>query len=150
MNKIALATIAGALAFLATPASAGYSSHGHGHGHSYHGHVQHYSHHSYQPTHSYHAHSYHQPTYSYGHTYQPTYQPHYAKPVYVEPKVTYEKRPAYVYQKVAGYCTDVVKTYGYQQHRKTVECKAGEYQKPEHKKEELAPAPASEAPVEQK
>ena len=139
MNKIALATIAGALAFLATPASA--QHYGHRHGHSHHAYVQH---------HSYHAHSYHKPTYSYGHTYQPTYQPHYAKPVYVEPKVTYEKRPAYVYQKVAGYCTDVVKTYGYQQHRKTVECKAGEYQKPEHKKEELAPAPASEAPVEQK
>ena len=138
MNKIALATIAGALALLATPASA--QHYGHNHGYRSHGH------HAYVQHHSYHAHSYHKPTYSYGHT----YQPHYAKPVYVEPKVTYEKRPAYVYQKVAGYCTDVVKTYGYQQHRKTVECKAGEYQKPEHKKEEPAPAPAPEAPVEQK
>ena len=152
MNKIALAAIAGALAFLATPASAGYSSHGHGHSYGHSHYAPHYSHHSYQPSHSYHSHSYHQPTYTHGYV-QPTYQAHYVEPVHVEPKVTYEKRHAYVYQKVAGYCVDVVKSYGYNQHRKTVECKAGEYQKPEapeHKKEEPAPAPAPEAPVEQK
>ena len=154
MNKIALATIAGAFAILATPASAGSHGHSYGHGHSHYAHVQHHSHHnSYHGHHN--AHSYHKPTYSHGHVYQPsyhkpTYQAHYAKPVYVEPTTTYEKRPAYVYQKVSGYCTDVIKTYGYQQHRKTVECKAGEYQKPEHQKVEPAPAPEPEAPVEQK
>ena len=164
MNKIALATVAGALALLATPASAGSHGHsyGHGHGHSSYAHVQHHSHHnsyaSHQPTYSdghHNSHSYHTPTYSHGHVYQPSYhQPsyvaHYAKPVYVEPTTTYVKRPAYVYQKVSGYCTDVVKTYGDHEHRKTVECKAGEYQKPEVKHVEPAPAPEPEAPVEQK
>ena len=143
MNKIALATIAGALAILATPASAGgYSnSYGHGHGHSYgharYAHVQHHSHHSYY-----------KPTHSYGYVHQPVhhYKPHYVKPAYVETTTSYEKRPAYVYQKVSGYCTDVVKTTGYQQHRKTVECKAGDYKKAEAP-EQLAPAP-EQAPVE--
>ena len=143
MIKIALASIAGALAILATPASAGDYSHGHGrsYGHSYghvrYAHVQHHSHHSYyKPAHSY-GHVYHQPVH---------YKLHYVKPVYVETKTAYEQRPAYVYQKVAGYCVDVVKTYGYQQHRKTVECKAGEYKKAEATVEQ-APEPAP-APVE--
>lgn len=141
MNKIALATIAGALAILATPASAGgYSKsygHGHSHGHVRYAHVQHHSHHTYhKPTHSY-GYVHHQPVH---------YKPHYVKPVYVETKTSYEKRPAYVYQKVAGYCVDVVKTHGYQQHRKTVECKAGEYKKAEAPVEQ-APAP-EQAPVE--
>ena len=139
MNKIALATIAGALAILATPASAGEYGHGHGHsyGHSHvrYAHVQHHSHH------------YHKPTYSHGYVHQPVYyKPHYVKPVHVEPTTSYEKRPAYVYQKVAGYCVDVVKTYGYQQHRKTVECKAGEYKKAEAPEQ---PAPAPEQAPEQ-
>ena len=140
MNKIALATIAGALAIVATPASA--QHYGHGHGYKHYAHVQHHSHHSY-------GHSYHKPTYTHGYVHhQPSYHtPHYAKPVYVQPTVSYEKRPAYVYQKVAGYCVDVVKSYGYNQHRKTVECKAGEYQKPEHKTEQ--PAPAPEQPAEE-
>ena len=133
MNKLILAALAGALALLATPASAqhhGHRSHGHGHrshGHSSHGHVSHHS-----------QHSYHKPVH---HTY---HKPHYVKPAYVETKTTYEKRPAYVYQKVAGYCVDVVKTHGYNQHRKTVECKAGEYQKPEPKVALVEPAPAPE------
>ncbi len=144
INKIALATLAGALAILATPASAGgYADsygHGHSHGHVRYAHVQHHSHHS--------QHSYHKPTYSYGHVHhQPVhYKPHYVKPAYVETKTSYEKRPAYVYQKVSGYCVDVVKTHGYQQHRKTVECKAGEYKKAEAPVEQ-APAP-EQPPVE--
>ena len=139
MNQIALATIAGALAILATPASAGDYSHGHGHsyGHVRYAHVQHHSHHShYKPTHSY-GYVHHQPVH---------YKPHYVKPVYVETKTSYEKRPAYVYQKVSGYCVDVVNTTGYQQHRKTVECKAGDYKKAEAPVEQ-APAPEP-APVE--
>ena len=136
MNKLILAAITGALAILATPASA--QQHGHGHGHGSYRHVSHHSHHGY-----------HKPVHYAHHTHKPTYHaPHYVKPVYVETKTTYEKRPAYVYQKVAGYCTDVVKSYGYNQHRKTVECKAGEYQKPEAKVAlvEPAPAPVEEAP----
>ena len=141
MNQIALATIAGALAILATPASAGDYSHGHGHsyGHVRYAHVQHHSHHShYKPTHSY-GYVHHQPVHVH-------YKPHYVKPVYVETKTSYEKRPAYVYQKVSGYCVDVVNTTGYQQHRKTVECKAGDYKKAEAPVEQ-APAPEP-APVE--
>ena len=136
MNKLILAAITGALAILATPASA--QQHGHSHGHASYRHVSHHSHHGY-----------HKPVHYAHHTHKPTYHaPHYVKPVYVETKTTYEKRPAYVYQKVAGYCTDVVKSYGYNQHRKTVECKAGEYQKPEAKVAlvEPAPAPVEEAP----
>ena len=159
MNKLILAALAGALALLATPASAqhhGHRSHGHGHsshGHSSHGHVSHHSHHSYQkPVH----HAYHKPAHSSHHT--PSYQqpvhhtyhkPHYVKPAYVETTTSYEKRPAYVYQKVAGYCLDAVKTHGYNQHRKTVECKAGEYQKPEPKVAHVEPAPAPEPAPEQ-
>ena len=147
MIKIALATIASALAILATPASAGGygnsygNSYGHGHGHVRYAHVQHHSHHSH--------HAYHKPTHSYGYVHhQPVhYKPHYVKPVYVETKTSYEKRPAYVYQKVSGYCVDAVKTYGYQQHRKTVECKAGDYKKAEAPPVEQAPAPEP-APVE--
>ena len=137
MNKLILAAAA-ALALLATPAAAGGYSHGSSYGHSSYGHSSH--------SYGHRTHSYHQPVH---HTYQPRYQAHYVKPVHIEPKVTYVKRPAYVHQKVAGYCLDVVKSYGYNQHRKTVECKAGEYQKPEHKTEQPAPAPeqpAEEAP----
>ena len=148
MNKLILAALTGALAILATPASAGqHHSYGHGHGHSSHSHssYRHVSHHSH---HSHHA--YHKPVHYGHHAHAPTYHaPHYVKPVvYVAPTVSYEKRSAYVYQKVAGYCTDVVKSYGYNQHRKTVECKAGEYQKPEAKVAhvEPAPAPVEEAP----
>ena len=141
MNKIILAAITGALAILATPASAG-QQHGYGHGH---GHAS-YSHSSYRHVSHHSHHSYHKPVHYAHHTYQPSYHtPHYVKPVvYVEPTTTYVKRPAYVYEKVAGYCTDVIKTYGYQQHRKTVECKAGEYQKPEAKVAIVEPAPAPE------
>ena len=120
MRKITIAALAAAATFAAAPAFAqGYGhSHGHHHHHGhFHGHVQSYHHHT--PT--YHA-------------------PAYVAPVYVAPKVayvapqpttSYETRPAYVYQKVAGYCTDVVKSYGYNTHRKTVECKAGEAPKVE-------------------
>lgn len=149
MNKFSLAIIAGFLAILATPASAQHHSHGHGHGHGHsYGHrvhVQHYSH----GHHSYHKPLYHQSSY-----HKPSYQvSHYApKQVYVQPTTTYEKRPAYVYQKVAGYCVDAVKSYGYNAHRKTVECKAGEYQKPEPKiaQVEPVPAPVQEEEVPQK
>ena len=138
MNKLILAAITGALAILATPASA--QQHGHGHGHGSYRHVSHHSHHGY-----------HKPVHYVHHTHKPTYHaPHYVKPVYVETKTTYEKRPAYVYQKVAGYCTDVVKSYGHNQHRKTVECKAGEYQKPEAKVALVEPAPAPVEDVPQK
>ena len=143
MNKLILAALTGALALLATPASAQHHGHGHsshGHGYSSHGHVSHHSQHSYhQPVH----HSYHQPVH---HTY---HKPHYVKPAYVETTTSYEKRPAYVYQKVAGYCLDAVKTHGYNQHRKTVECKAGEYQKPAEKVAHVEPAPAPEPAPEQ-
>ena len=136
MNKIAIATVAAALAVLASPVSAGQYGHGHGHGY---GHSHH--HHS-----SYH-HSYHRPSYHSHHVYQ---QPHYVKPyVHVAPTTTYEKRPAYVLQKVPGYCTDVVKSYGYSQHRKTVECKAGEYKKAEVPVEK-APEPQPQEEVPQK
>ena len=142
MNKLILAGITGALAILATPASAG-QQHGYGHSHSSHSHVSYH----HVPRHSHH--SYHKPVHTAHHTYQPSYHtPHSVKPVYVETKTTYEKRPAYVYQKVAGTCVDVVKSYGYNQHRKTVECKAGEYQKPEAKVAHVEPAPAP-APVEE-
>ena len=133
MSKIAIATVAAALALLASPVSAGQYGHGHGYGHSHH-------------HHSSHHHSYHRPSYHSHHAYQ---QPHYVKPyVHVAPTTTYEKRQAYVYQKVPGYCTDVVKSYGYNQHRKTVECKAGEYQKPEAKIAHVEPAPVP-MPVEE-
>ena len=149
MNKILLAAITGAIAILATPASAGQQySHSHGHGHSSYAHVSHHSHHVHHR-----HHSYHKPVHYVQHAHQPSYHaPHYAKPVHVEPTVTYVKRPAYVYEKVAGYCVDVVKSYGYNQHRKTVECKAGEYQKPHAKVAHVEqapapePAPAPEAP----
>ena len=131
MRKItlaALASLATLATFTAAPAFAtgygnsyghsGYSSYGHGHS---------YGHKSY----SYHAPSYHAPSYS-----APSYHaPVYHAPTYEAPKPTtsYETRPAYVYQKVSGYCTDVVKSYGYNSTRKTVECKAGEAPKAEHK-----------------
>ena len=154
MNKLILAALTGALALLATPASAQH----HGHGYSTHGHVSHHSQHSYHKPvqHSYHQpvhHSYHQPVHTSHHTpsyHQPVhYKPHYVKPAYVETTTSYEKRPAYVYQKVAGYCLDAVKTHGYNQHRKTVECKAGEYQKPAEKVAHVEPAPAPEPAPEQ-
>ena len=66
------------------------------------------------------------------------------------PTVSYETRPAYVYQKVAGYCTEKVTTYGYgHTARTTVDCKAGEAPAPAlvEKAPEPAPAPAP-APVE--
>ena len=142
MNKLILAAVTGALALLATPASAQHNGHGHGHSH---GHVsyRHVSHHSH--------HSYHKPVHYAHHAHKPSYHaPHYVKPVYVATTTSYEKREAYVYQKVAGYCVDVVKSYGYNQHRKTVECKAGEYQKPAEKvavvEQTPAPEPAPEAP----
>ena len=135
MGKItlaALASFATLATFTAAPAFAtGYgNSYGHsgyssyGHGHSY-GHKSY----SYQPSYrapTYHAPTYHAPTY-----YAPTYHaPKYEAP---KPTTSYETRPAYVYQKVAGYCTDVVKSYGYNAYRKTVECKAGDAPKAEHK-----------------
>ena len=85
------------------------------HGHSSYGHPT-YAYNSYQP-------SYHAPVYS-----APVYHaPAYVAPVYVAPTTTYETRPAYVYQKVAGYCTEKVISYGYgHDKRHTVECKAGE------------------------
>ena len=114
------------------------SEYGYGHGKSYghasytrsygHGHVTSYNH--YRP--AYHAPAYHAPTYS-----APTY--HAPKPT-----TTYETKPAYVYQKVSGYCTDKVVSYGYgHAQRQTVECKAGEAKKVAHV--EKAPAP-EEAP----
>ena len=136
MRRILLAALAAAASFAAAPAFAadhGHSSYGHtsyksyGHGHR---HVTSYNH--YRP--SYHAPTYHAPTY-----HAPTYSaPTYEAP---KPKVSYETRPAYVYQKVAGYCTDVVKSYGYNSYRKQVECKAGDAPKAEHKVE-----PKSEEP----
>ena len=126
MRRTLLAALAAAASFAAAPAFAqgyGHSSHGHNrYGHSSHGHVTSYNH--YRP--SYHAPTYHAPTYS-----APTYH----APTYEAPKVSYETRPAYVYQKVAGYCTDVVKSYGYNSYRKQVECKAGDAPKAEHKVE---------------
>ena len=141
MRKITIAAISAAATLISAPAFAtsytnsyghGHSSHssyGHSHGHSSYGHSS-YGHTSYKP--AYHAPVYHAPAYV-----APTYH----APVYVAPQPTtsYETRPAYVYQKVAGYCTDVVKSTGYNTHRKTVECKAGEAPKVEQ---------APEAPVE--
>jgi hypothetical protein len=137
MRKITIAAIATLAATLASaPAFAtshghnshGYSSHGHSHGHR---HVQTYNHH--RP--AYHAPVYHAPRYV-----APVYH---APVVYVAPKATttYETRPAYVYQKVSGYCTEKVTSYGYgHNQRRTVECKAGEQPKVIEK--------APEAPVE--
>ena len=83
---------------------------------------------SYHPP-TYHAPSYHAPTYS---------APIYHAP---QPTTTYETKPAYVYQKVPGYCTDKVVQYGYgHAQRHTVECKAGEVKKAE--------VPVEVAPVE--
>ena len=136
MNKLILAAVTGALALLATPASAQHNGHGHGHSH---GHV------SYRHVSLHSHHSYHKPVHYAHHAHKPSYHaPHYVKPVYVATTTSYEKREAYVYQKVAGYCVDVVKSYGYNQHRKTVECKAGEYQKPAEKVAHVEPAPRSE------
>ncbi len=132
MNKITLAVVAGALALLATPASAQHYGYGHSHGYAKHAHVQHFSYH--KPVH-------------YGHQ---VYKPSYHAPVYVAPTTTYVKRPAYVYQKVSGYCLEAVTGHGYNQHRKTVECKAGEYQKPAPKVAHVEPAPAPTEEVPQK
>ena len=122
MRKITIAPIATLTATLVSaPAFAtgygnGYGSYGHSHSH---GHS--YGYNSYTPT--YHAPSYHAPAYV-----APAYHaPQYVAPVYVAPTTTYETRPAYVYQKVAGYCTEKVISYGYgHDKRHTVECKAGE------------------------
>lgn len=146
MRTLTLAALAALTAsFAAAPAFA--SSYGHNHGHSHghgsharsygHGHVASYN--SYKPT--YRAPTYHAPTY-----HAPVYQaPVYYAPKYEAPKPTtsYETKPAYVYQKVAGYCTEkVVKNaYGHS-HRTTVECKAGEIKKAE------APVEAAPEPVE--
>ena len=129
MRTITLAALATLTATLVSaPAFAqGYGHSSHGHGHSY-GHRHVYSYNHYRPT-------YQAPTY---------HAPKYVAPVYVAPKPTtsYETRPAYVYQKVAGYCTDVVKSDGYNKVRKTVECKAGHAPKPVEK----APEPKAEEP----
>ena len=131
MRKFTLAALAAIATFASAPAFAtGYgNSYGYGHGHSTYSHS--YSSNHYQPSYyqpSYHAPSYHAPSY---------HAPTYHAPTYVAPAPTtsYETRPAYVYQKVAGYCTDVVKSYGYNSYRKQVECKAGDAPKAEHKVE---------------
>ena len=140
LTLAALATLTAT--FAAAPAFAssyGSNNHGHSHGHtsharSYgHGHVTSYNHHrpSYQAQ-AYHAPAYHAPTY--------------VAPVYHAPKptTTYETKPAYVYQKVSGTCTDKVVKYGYgHAQRTTVECKAGEVKKAEH----VEKAPAPEQPL---
>ena len=145
MHKITLAAFATVAATLASaPAFAMNHGNSYGHGHSSHGHASHahrhvstHGHNTYKP--SYHAPVYHAPKYV-----APAYvAPTYYAPKYEAPKVTtsYETRPAYVYQKVAGTCTDVVKSNGYNSVRKTVDCKAGDVPKAEH-------APKVEVPAE--
>jgi hypothetical protein len=113
------------------------SSYGYGHS-SGHGYRQAYTAPSYKPT--YYAPTYSAPTYSAPSYHAPTYHaPKYEAP---KPTTSYETRPAYVYQKVAGYCTDVVKSYGYNTTRKTVECKAGDTPKIEAPIEKAPEAPA--------
>jgi hypothetical protein len=135
MRKITIAAIATFAATLASaPAFAtsyGHNSHGYSsHGHS-HGHRQAYSYNSYKP--SYHAPVYHAPAYV---------APTYYAPRYVAPVTTYETRPAYVYQKVAGYCTEKVTSYGYgHNQRRTVDCKAGEQPKVIEKAPEVPAEP---------
>ena len=143
MRTLTLAAgLASALAFSAAPAFAqgyGHSSHGHSsHGHR-HAHV------SYGHGHSHHS-TYRAPSYGHSHYVAPTYYaPTYVAPVYHAPKVvyvapttTYETKPAYVLQKVAGYCKEKVTSYGYgHSSRQTVECKAGEAEK----QVEIVPVP---------
>ena len=140
MRTLTIAAFAALTAtFAAAPAFAsdyGYANHGHSnHGHSSYGHAS-YGHgqgHRYASSYGTHA-TYAAPSYQASSYHAPAYH----APVYVapQPKTAYETRPAYVYQKVAGYCTDVVKSYGHNTYRKTVECKAGE-----------APAAAPVAPA---
>jgi len=140
MRTLTLAALATLTAtFAAAPAFA------HGYGHRSHGHSS-YGHSSYG--HSSYGHR-HVSSYGYN-SYQPTYHapryvaPAYVAPVYVAPKPTYETRPAYVYQKVQGHCTDAVVKHGYHTSRRTVECKAGPAPAPA-----AAPAPVEQAPAPQ-
>jgi hypothetical protein len=133
MRTLALAALA-TLAATVVSAPAFATSYGSSHGHSSYAHAPSYGH---------------RHVYSYNH-YRPTYHapsytaPTYYAPKYEAPKTSYETRPAYVYQKVAGYCTDVVKSHGHNSYRKTVECKAGEAPKTE--KFEKAPEVPAEPP----
>ena len=135
MRTLTLAALAALTAtFAAAPAFAsGYGHSNHGHSSYGHGHVTSYNH--YRP--SYQAQTYHAPAY---------HAPKYVAPVYhaPQPTTTYETKPAYVYQKVSGYCTEKVVKYGYgHAQRTTVECKAGEVKKAEH----VEKAPAPEQPL---
>ena len=130
MRTLTIAALAGLTAtFAAAPAFAADYGYGYGHKTSY-------GHSSYTRPHGY------DHVTSYNH-YRPTYHaPTYSAPVYHAPKptTTYETKPTYVYQKVSGYCTDKVVSYGYgHAQRQTVECKAGEVKKVAHV--EKAPAP---------
>ena len=146
MRTLTLTALASALALSAAPAFAqgyGHSSHSsHAHASYSHGHSQSHGHtsYSYSPSTSHghvasHAYAYKAPTY-----HAPAYHaPAYVAPVYHAPKVvyvaptpttTYETKPAYVLQKVAGHCKEKVTTYGYgHTSRQTVECKANEVEK---------------------
>ena len=124
MSKIALAAITGALAILATPASAQNHGHSQGYGHR---HVQHNSAHHQQPVH----HAYRQPSH-HGHS---SYAPTYHAPRYV-PVVTTYAQPSH--------CTYVLKQHGYAT-QKVLVCKSPVHQV---KHTEAPPVAVEAAPIE--
>ena len=137
LTALAALTATFATTLIAAPAFASSYGHGQSSGHVSHGHASH-GHSSYGHGHvrsySYHAPVYHAPVY---------HAPAYVAPAYHAPKPTtsYETKPAYVYQKVHGYCVEKVVTDGHgHSQRHAVECKAGEIKKAE--------APIEPAPVE--
>ena len=126
MSKLALAVLAGALAILATPASA---QHHNSRGHR---HVQAFS--SHQLSHVQHqAHLGHHKV-SHAHV-------HHIRPVYYAPVHHVHVKPVHVVYTAPSHCFHVIKTNAYGHYFRTVECKVIEHAKPVVKVAEVAPAP---------